>query len=93
VYRVAFAARRLTPAIDAAFRVAAETFRRTPSDEVREARPLRISVVKVARGDTVQRLAARMAVPEQKLEQFLILNGLTREAKLQPGDLVKVVSE
>jgi predicted Zn-dependent protease len=91
VYRLAFAARRLTPEIDDSFRAAAETFRRVPLEEIRETRPLRISMVKVGRGDTVQRLAARMAVSERKLEQFLILNGLERNANLRAGDLVKLV--
>lgn len=93
VYRLAFAARELTPEIDATFRTAAESFRRVPVEEAKGAQPLRIKVVRVGLGDTVARLAARMAVSDRKLERFLILNGLEKQAKLRFGDQVKVVVE
>jgi predicted Zn-dependent protease len=93
VYRLAFAARELTPAIDATFRAAAESFRRVPVEEAKGAQPLRIKVVRVGLGDTVARLAAKMAVPDRKLERFLILNGIEKDAKLKFGDQVKIVVE
>jgi predicted Zn-dependent protease len=34
-----------------------------------------------------------MAVPDKKLERFLILNGLDKDAKLKFGDRVKIVVE
>jgi len=93
VYRLAFAAREFNPTIDAAFRVSAETFRRVPVEEAKGAQPLRIKVVRVGLGDTAMRLAAKMAVPDRKLERFLILNGLEKDAKLKFGDRVKIVVE
>ncbi len=93
VYRLAFAARELTPALDGAFRTAAETFRRVPVEEAKGVSPLRISVVRVGLTDTVDRLAKRMAVPDRKLERFLVLNGLERGARLSTGDQVKIVVE
>jgi predicted Zn-dependent protease len=93
VYRLAFAARNLTPTVDAAFRNAAETFRRVPVEEAKGATPLKISVVRIGLRDTIERLAGRMAVPDRKLERFLILNGLEKDAKLKLGDKVKVVVE
>ena len=93
VYRLAFASRDLTQAADAAFRTAAQTFRRVPVEEAKGAKPLRISVVRVGLRDTVERLAGRMAVQDRKLEHFLILNGIERDAKLKLGDRVKVVVE
>ena len=93
VYRLVFAARALDPVTDQKFRTSATTFRRVPIDEANQARPLRIRAVQVARGDTVDKLARRMAVPDRALERFLVLNGLTRSAALKPGDFVKVVVE
>jgi predicted Zn-dependent protease len=43
--------------------------------------------------DTVERMAARMAVPDRKLERFLILNGFERDTKLKLGQRVKTVVE
>jgi predicted Zn-dependent protease len=93
VYRLVFAAREITPANDQAFRAAADTFRRVAEDEIRNVKPLRISVVRVGLTDTVERLARRMAVPDKKLERFLVLNGLDKDAKLKFGDRVKIVVE
>jgi len=93
VYRIAFAARDLSPALDGAFRAAADTFRRVPVEEARGASPQRISMVRVGLTDTVERLARRMAVPDRKLDRFLVLNGLERGAKLKLGDLAKIVVE
>jgi predicted Zn-dependent protease len=93
VYRLVFAARTLDPVTDEKFRTAATTFRRVPIDEASEARPLRIRTVRVARGDTVDKLARRMTVPDRAIERFLVLNGLARNAALKPGDYVKIVVE
>jgi predicted Zn-dependent protease len=83
----------MTPAVDAGFRAAAETFRRIPVEEAKGATPLRISVVRVGLRDTVERLAGKMAVPDRKLERFLILHGIERDAKLKFGEKVKIVVE
>ncbi len=93
VYRLAFAARDMTPAGDASFRNAAESFRRLSVEESKGANPLRISVVRVGLRDTVEKMAARMAVPDKKLERFLILNGFERNTQLKMGMLVKLVTE
>jgi predicted Zn-dependent protease len=50
-------------------------------------------VVRIGLRDTIERLAGRMAVPDRKLERFLILNGLEKDAKLKLGDRVKIVVE
>jgi predicted Zn-dependent protease len=93
VYRLAFAARELSATADTAFRTSAETFRRVPVEEAKGATPLRIAVVRVGLRDTVERLAAKMAVPDRKLERFLILNGIEKDAKLKLADRVKIVVE
>jgi predicted Zn-dependent protease len=64
-----------------------------PIAEAKEATPLKISVVRVGLRDTVERLASKMATPDRKLERFLILNGIERDAKLKFGEKVKIVAE
>lgn len=93
VYRLVFAAREITPQNDQTFRAAADTFRRVGAEEIKSVQPLRISVVRVGLTDTAEKLARRMAVPDKKLERFLILNGLDKDAKLKFGDRVKIVVE
>jgi predicted Zn-dependent protease len=93
VYRFIFAAKHMTPEIDRAFRDSVATFRRMSLAESKAARPLRLRVLTVGNGDTVEQLASRMAVSDRRLERFRILNGLEPGARLNPGDLVKIVVE
>jgi predicted Zn-dependent protease len=93
VYRVIFAAKNRTEAVDRSFRDSINTFRRMTVSEMASARPLRIKVVPVARGDTVERLARRMAVSDHQVERFRVLNGLGPHDKVRPGGMVKVVVE
>ena len=73
---------------DKAFR----DMRRVSATEAGQVKPRRLSVVTVARGDTVQSLAARMAYSDAPLERFLVLNGLASSAVLRLGDKVKLVT-
>jgi predicted Zn-dependent protease len=91
VYRIAFAARDLTPQLETAFRQAVLSFRRVPVEEAQAVRPLRISIHRVNPGDTPERLATRMAFADRQLERFLVLNGMQRGARLTPGDHVKLI--
>jgi len=93
VYRFIFAAKHMTPEVDRAFRESVATFRRMSLAESKAARPLRLRVVTVGTGDTVEQLASRMAVSDRKLERFRILNGLEPGDRLNPGDLAKIVVE
>jgi predicted Zn-dependent protease len=93
VYRFIFATKHMTPEIDRAFRDSVGTFRRMSIAESKAARPLRLRVVTVGDGDTVEQLASRMAAVDRKLERFRILNGLQPGDRLNPGDLVKIVVE
>ncbi|MFK8253285.1 M48 family metalloprotease [Ancylobacter terrae] len=93
VYRLIFAARELTPEVDRGFRAAAETFRRVSIEEAEKVRPLRIRVVTVGITDTVDKLAAKMALTDRPLERFLILNGIEKSAKLSYGEQVKIVAD
>jgi predicted Zn-dependent protease len=93
VYRVIFAAKNRTEAVDRTFRDSINTFRRMTLAETKSARPLRIRVVTVRSGDTVERLGRRMGGGDRAIERFRVLNGLSANDTLKPGDLVKIVVE
>jgi predicted Zn-dependent protease len=93
VYRVIFAAKNRTEAVDRTFRESINTFRRMSVSEMQAARPLRLKVAEVQRGDTIERLARRMAVSDRHIERFRVLNGIGPNDKLKPGDRVKLVVE
>jgi predicted Zn-dependent protease len=93
VYRFIFAAKRMNAEVDRTFREAVATFRRMTLAETQAAKPLHLRIVTVAPGDTVERLAARMATPDRQLERFRILNGLAPDARVNPGDQVKLAVE
>jgi predicted Zn-dependent protease len=93
VYRIIYAAKNRTEAVDKSFRDSLSTFRRMTANEITSAQPLRLKVVEVKRGDTVEKFARRMAVADRPTERFRVLNGLGDKDRLKPGDLVKVVVE
>ena len=92
VYRFIFATKQMSPAVDRSFRDAVASFRRMSAAEMSAAKPLRIRIVQVGDGDTVERLAGRMAT-DRKEERFRILNGLSPTDRLRAGDQVKLVME
>jgi predicted Zn-dependent protease len=103
VYRFVFAVKNRTPedpeeadrvfrAADSTFHESVQTFRKL-SDRERAARPLHLKVVKVQPGDTVESLAARMALADHQVERFQVLNGLDSRDELKVGDYVKIVVE
>jgi predicted Zn-dependent protease len=93
VYRFIFAAKHRTPDTDRIFRESVGTFRRMSLAEIEQAKPLHLMVVKVAPGDTVEKLASRMAVTDRAVERFRVLNGLNPGDKLKPGGEAKIVVE
>ena len=93
VYRFIFASKRTTAEIDRGFRESVGTFRRMTLAESQAARPLHIKVVTVEPGETVERLAGRMAIQDRALERFRILNGLAPNERVQPGERMKLVVE
>jgi predicted Zn-dependent protease len=93
VYRFIFASKRLTTDVDRGFRGAVGTFRRLSPAESNSARPHRIKVITAAEGDTVERLASRMATHDHPQERFRALNGLGPNDRVSAGDSVKIVVE
>ncbi len=92
-YRLTYAAREMTPALEADFRQSAETFRRLAPEEAQRLRPLRIALVTAGAEDTAESLAARMASEEPRLERFRVLNGLQVSDRVFAGQRYKIVSE
>jgi len=93
VYRFIFATKRRTPETDRVFRDSVGTFRRMSLAEIEDAKPLRLQIVTVGPGDTVEKLAMRMAVPDRQVERFRVLNGLEPGERLKSGSEVKIVVE
>jgi predicted Zn-dependent protease len=93
VYRFIFASKRMTPESDRAFRESVGTFRRMSLAESNAAKPLRLHVVTVQAGDTVEKFASQMAISDRPLERFRIINGLAPGDHLKAGDQVKIVTE
>jgi predicted Zn-dependent protease len=93
VYRFIFAAKTRTPEIEKAFRESVATFRRLTQAEAQQAKPLRIKIVTVKAGDTVEGLARRMALIDRQVERFRVLNGLEPGDRLKAGEQVKIVVE
>ena len=67
------------------------SLRRITPNEAAAIRPKIIDVVTVGAGDTVQSLANRMAYRDFRMERFLSINGLAANARLVPGQKVKLV--
>lgn len=68
-----------------------DSVRRLSPQEAAQVRAREIDVVTVRPGDTPARLAQQMAYTDAPLDRFLVLNGLTRNQPLQPGQKVKLI--
>lgn len=75
----------------APFATMVDSLRRISAAESAAIRPRVIDVVTVARGDTIQSLANRMAYRDFRVDRFLALNGLAANSSLVPGQRVKLV--
>ncbi len=93
LYRLIFAARSLTPAVDERFRASIESFHLINARDSALAAPQAIRVTPAGGGETADAMASRMAFRPQPLDEFLILNGVERGAPLASGQRYKVVSQ
>src|SRR3954469_20964504 len=91
VYRFIFAAKQKTTESERNARETVASFRRLTLEEIQAARPLRIKVITVQPGDTVESLSHRMAGVDRPAERFRILNGLDAHAQVKARDRVKIV--
>ena len=88
VYRFIFAAKTKSEG-DRSFRESVRhSFRRLTLAEIQSAKPLRLKVITVQPGDTVESLSHRMASVDHQLDRFRVLNGLDtrrRDQAARPG--------
>lgn len=91
VYRFIFATKQKTTETERSFRDTVNSFRRLTLAEIQAARPLRIKVINVQPGDTVESLSHRMQGVDRAAERFRVLNGLDARATVKPRDRVKIV--
>src|SRR6478752_2512327 len=91
VYRFIFAAKQKTTESERNARETVNSFRRLTLEEIHAARPLRIKVITVQPGDTVESLSHRMAGVDRPAERFRVLNGLDQHAQVKTRDRVKIV--
>jgi predicted Zn-dependent protease len=91
LYRLIYAAHDLSPAVDSRFMASLDSFRLVNAQDSALAAPEKIRIVEATSGDTAETLAARMGFLPQWLDQFLILNGLERDAALVPEQRYKIV--
>ena len=91
VYRFIFAAKDKTADAEKSFRDTVNSFRRLTLNEIQAARPLRVKIVSVKPGDTVESMSRRMQGVDRPMERFRIINGLDQRAALRPNDHVKIV--
>ncbi|MFO6447089.1 M48 family metalloprotease [Erythrobacter sp. NE805] len=68
-----------------------QSMRRITQAEAGAVVPRKLQVVTVARGDTVASLARRMAYTSAQEDRFRVLNALSGDATLTPGQKVKLV--
>lgn len=69
-----------------------QSVRRLSASEASAVKPRQVTVVTAKSGDTVQKMAERMAFSENKLDRFLVLNALSASSTLKPGQKVKVIT-
>lgn len=93
VYRFIFATKHKTLESERNARETVRSFRRLTLQEIQAARPLRIKVITVQPGDTVESLSHRMAGVDRPEERFRVLNGLDANAKVKVRDKVKIVTD
>jgi len=92
VYRFLFVTpASITASYSEPFRATTYSLRRLSNAEVAALRPLRLRVVEVRAGDTIETLSRRMAFDDLRRERFMVLNGIDHEGQLQPVMLVKIV--
>jgi len=92
-YRFIFASRNPSDDFENEYRQTLETFRQLTPTERARLRSLRIKVVQAKAGDTSRQLAIGMSgvEPSRRLSFFLVLNGLDRNEKIEPGTAIKLV--
>ncbi len=93
VYRFLTAAPKGSNALDPASQAVTRSFRLLTPAEREAIKPLRVHVVTVKPGDTMESLSERLQGTRRKLELFRLLNALPAGGTVSVGDRVKIISE
>ncbi|MCE1235353.1 MAG: M48 family metalloprotease [Hyphomicrobiales bacterium] len=93
VFRFIFAAQEGQQTLENALAETMGGFRKLTPEESARLRPLHLRLLRVRAGDTPERFADQMNGVERRIELFRVLNGLAPDAPLEPGRLVKIVSD
>ncbi len=91
-FRLIMAVRTGAGDLEGIFQRTLATVRQVTAEEARDIKPLRIEIVTATEGDTVQSLAARMAV-DRPLDRFLLINGMDRNDPIKVGQRYKIAIE
>jgi predicted Zn-dependent protease len=83
---------QLTAQVDGGLRSMINSFRKISASEAAQLKERRIEVVSVQPGDTMEKLASRMAYSDAALDRFMIINGLRQGDQLKPGMKVKLIT-
>ncbi len=93
VARIIFAARNMTPDLDARFVRSIESFRKLQGGEAQGVRALRLAIARTSGSESAESLARRMGAPGRGIDLFLMLNGLQKGRPLEAGQRYKLVVE
>ena len=92
VYRMLFLTPpQATSQLAEAHRRTTYSLRRLTDAEKAQIQPLRLKIVTVKAGDTVESLAEKLPYEDHKLERFRVLNGLAEGKGVTPGEKIKLV--
>jgi len=91
VFRFIFASRQKNAENERSIRDTINSFRRLTLEEIQSARPLRIRIVTVQPGDTVESLSRRSSSIDHPVERFRILNELDAHARVRVSERVKII--
>ena len=69
-----------------------QSYARLSAKDAAAIKARKVNVVKVAQGDTIASLSARMVYGDLQQQRFLTLNGLKAGARLVPGQRVKLIT-
>ncbi len=83
---------QVTAQVDAGLKTMINSFRKISTAEAAQLKERRIEIVTVKPGDTMDKLAKRMAYTDAPLDRFMIINGLKSSDRLQPGTKVKLIT-
>ena len=95
VYRFIFATASPTGSFETGFMETVKSFRRLTPAQIADLKPLRVRIVRVGAGDTIEALAGRMVGIDAALRRplFMVMNAVKTNDDLKPGMAVKIVAE